>query len=308
MFKRITFILGLTFLMALPISAQESDWTVPSNQKGRLSTFKFDEKSVEAGIEIYNNNCKWCHGDPGQANYQNLVPSPGDITDTKIQLNSDGELYYKIMNGRGQMPGFSMTLPSNDIWNVIGYIRSFNNEYVQEVAEKIEFAGFKGELEMLIGLNNKKVEVKLLDNFEGKRSPIAGANVGLYAKRTFGNLPLGTSESTDEEGIAQFDIPHDVLGDTAGNVMVIARPTDAAAFGGYFKDTTLAIGVPVHPVSLRAQRAMWNTVRMAPIWLLLTYALGVLIIWGFIFYVVYHFREIFIIGKIVEEQKMEDNE
>ncbi len=60
-------------------------------------------------------------------------------------------------------------------------------------------------------------------------------------------------------------------------------------------------GMPVIPVSLTANRAMWNTVRKAPVWIILAYGLGVLAVWGFIVLVMFKLRDIFTVGTALSE-------
>jgi len=56
------------------------------------------------------------------------------------------------------------------------------------------------------------------------------------------------------------------------------------------------------PVSLPAKRAMWNTVRKAPVWVILAYGLGVLAVWGFIMVVMLKLRDIFTVGTALQKK------
>jgi hypothetical protein len=73
--------------------------------------------------------------------------------------------------------------------------------------------------------------------------------------------------------------------------------TDEEQFGTVETDTILAAGVPTHPVSLTAKRAMWNVVKKAPAWLLIVYPLGLLTVLGVILYILLQLRTIFYLGK-----------
>lgn len=298
--------------IAIPVISfsQTETWEVPDNKAKDLSYFKFNDESIAIGKTLYDQNCKSCHGDPGKENYQQLNPVPGDMATDKIQHNSDGELHYKIANGRGLMPGFKNIIPGDDIWNVISYIRSFNGGYVQKVGEKIILTGFTGELQFFAEFSKKDNQVKfmLFDKVKDAQNPIAGADINLFVKRNFGNLQVDNTQTTNKEGIALFKIPENLPGDTAGVLYLTAKLVNEEAFGRISKDTLLPAGMPVHPVSLTEQRAMWNVFQKAPIWLLLSYFSVVLIIWGFILYVIYHFREIYLIGKMQEEQNDTSNE
>jgi hypothetical protein len=50
---------------------------------------------------------------------------------------------------------------------------------------------------------------------------------------------------------------------------------------------TFAIGVPTDEPGLTEARAWWSTRGKAPVWILLTYTLSVIIVWGFIIFIVF---------------------
>jgi mono/diheme cytochrome c family protein len=52
-----------------------------------------------------------------------LNPKPADWTSVKVQAESDGEIFWKISNGRGAMPPWKH-LAENDRWALIRYLRS----------------------------------------------------------------------------------------------------------------------------------------------------------------------------------------
>jgi len=42
-----------------------------------------------------------------------------------FQAQSDGALYYKIAEGRDDMPSFKKKIPdAEDIWNLVNYVRT----------------------------------------------------------------------------------------------------------------------------------------------------------------------------------------
>ena len=84
---------------------------------------------------------------------------------------------------------------------------------------------------------------------------------------------------------------------------MLARFSDEDLFGAVEEDTILAAGVPTHPVSLTSKRGMWNVVRMAPVWLLIVYPVGLLTVLGVILYILLQLRTIFYLGKKEENQK-----
>lgn len=297
------------FILVLPVSAQEV-WEVPAADKSKLSPITFTEDTQKMGEDVFSRNCKSCHGNPGKADFIALVPSPGDPAAEKFQKNMDGEFFYKVRTGRGSMPSFKSILTTTEVWQVISYLRSFNSNYVQEVEKVIERTGFDGG-EITINLSPQhegaKIEATVMGDKEGVLVPIPGAAVKLYAKRQFGNLPVDEEQTTNEEGIAIFSSPKELPGDSAGNVVLLASLSNEEMYGIVTKEQTLEIGVPTSKPSLLAKRAMWNKMKMAPIWLLIAYFGVVLTVWGCIFYVVLQVRKIFLIGKEDELGSLEAN-
>ncbi len=243
-------------------------------------------------------NCKSCHGDPGKGNSVALNPPPPDPGGEKMQRNSDGELLFKIREGHGAMPSFKNMLPISSIWNVVSYFRSFNKQYTQQVSPKpAKTSEGKTKID-LNWLKEKRQLTALLTNENNKvTKPVAGEEIQLFAVRYFGNLPVDKIKVTDKEGKAIFNFPEDIPGDSLGKIRLIARLADESKYGEIKTDTMLKIGMSTWRPPLNAQRAMWNIVQKAPLWLLISYITIVVSIWGFIFYVLYLLRVIYVIGK-----------
>ena len=295
----------IIILQFLSWSLLAQGWVVPDDKKGKLCSFQFNEETRKAGERLYSINCRSCHGVPGKGNYINLVPPPGDPATDKIQHNSDGEIFFKVTTGRGPMPSFKNALTGNDVWNIISFLRSFNTKYNQSIMPVFKSAAYPGaEIVISLMLAPQKDIIIMKVSASGAKSiiPVKNAGVKLFVKRTFGMLPVDEEKTTDSEGVASFRIPKGLPGDTAGNVLVSARFVDEELFGAVSKDTILHAGMITLPESLVKNRAMWNTVRKAPVWIILTFCLGVFGVWGFIFYVFFCLRDIYVIGDHVNKK------
>lgn len=280
------------------------DWIVPDGRKGRLSTFPFSDETRKKGEQLYSINCKSCHGTPGKANYLKLVPAPGDPASEKIQKNSDGEIFYKISEGRGQMPSFKNVLPSNDVWNLISFIRSFNSSYKQKIMTVLTSTAYPGaeiKLSMAYSPRDTSIILNALALKDNKVVPVINAGVKLFVHRTFGLLPVDEEKITDANGVAMFRLPHNLPGDSAGNILISARFSNEEIYGAASKDTLLGAGEKTNQGSLVSERAMWNVVRKAPLWVVITFSSGLLLVWSFILLLLLKLRDIFIIGSSVIE-------
>lgn len=295
----------ILFLLIIPSLLRGQDWVVPEERRGRLSTFPFTDETRKEGERLYNINCQSCHGNPGKSNYIALVPSPGDPATEKIQRNLDGEIFHKVLVGRGQMPSFRSVLSTDDIWKIVSYIRSFNKSYIQKVMQVITSSAYPGaviSMSLAYTEAERLVTVMAVATSESGTVPVTNAGVSLFASRYFGMLPVDEEKNTDSSGKAVFSIPSDLPGDTAGNVSFSAKFTDEEVFGVVSKDTVMKAGAVTVPVSLVAQRAMWNTARKAPVWVILSYGLGVLAVWGFIILVMLKLRDIFTVGTALRDR------
>jgi mono/diheme cytochrome c family protein len=104
----------------------QAPWAAPEAEKAKKNPLPADKKIIEQGEQIAKVNCVSCHGAKGKGDgvaAAALNPKPADWTSSRVQAESDGELFWKISNGRGPMPPWKH-LPENDRWAVIRYIRS----------------------------------------------------------------------------------------------------------------------------------------------------------------------------------------
>jgi mono/diheme cytochrome c family protein len=101
-------------------------WTAPGSEKAKKNSLPTDKRTAEQGEKVAKVNCVSCHGDKGKGNGPAAIalnPKPADWTSKRVQVESDGEIFWKITNGRGPMPPWRH-LPENDRWAVVRYIRT----------------------------------------------------------------------------------------------------------------------------------------------------------------------------------------
>lgn len=288
--RKIIFILFFT-VIGLQLRAQvlAADWKVPEPVKGRMCPFKFTKETVTLGEALFQRNCKACHGDPGQHNWANIVPVPGDPASDEFQKQSDGEMYFRITAGKAPMPSFKTTLTGDERWDVISYIRSFNPKYIQPNPEqKGAIVERNIKLNMYCDYKLKKIYVLCSEiTIDKKIVPIDSAEIQLLVARYFGNMPVAASKVTNKRGEVTFDFPKNIPGNKYGIINLITRVNDETGLLGEAEASIKAgIGIATHPLSLTAQRAMWNIRSKAPVWLMLTYSLGVIVVWGLILYII----------------------
>jgi len=86
--------------------------------------------SIAAGKSTFQKYCRFCHGEDAKGNGP-MAPAgshPADLTDDKWDHGStDGEIFAVIRDGAGSqsvMKGFNSKLTTQQIWQVVTYLRS----------------------------------------------------------------------------------------------------------------------------------------------------------------------------------------
>ncbi|MEI7898143.1 MAG: cytochrome c [bacterium] len=285
-FKKLLIII---FIFAIGTKVSSQTWVVPDDQKAVVAPVKFTPEMQKLGEQLYLKNCQSCHGLMGKDNWAKLTPPPGDLSKDKAQKQTDGEIFYRITTGKVPMPEFRNILSEDDRWGVIAYLRTFNPKYVQpNPVAKAAFTGRVVILTMIYDDQMKKIVVSATEKLkEGNTGPAAGVEVMLFVQRYFGKMQVGDIKTTNSKGQALFEFPADLPGNKEGYVEVSAMVNDTRSL---MKTTpasaNLAIGAPTDKPGLTETRAWWSTRGKAPVWILLTYTISVIVVWGFILYIV----------------------
>ena len=104
----------------------QGEWKAPAEAKAK----KNPVQGMGNAKKTVETNCVPCHGASGKGDgvaAAALPTKPADWTSDKIQKESDGELFWKIENGRGPMPPWKH-LPEKDRWEVVNYIHSLKKK------------------------------------------------------------------------------------------------------------------------------------------------------------------------------------
>lgn len=287
--------INLLFVAILFIAQQgmAQEWLVPEDQKTLQNPSEYNLSNVKKGKDLYNLNCKSCHGDVGKNNGLPLVPPPPDVTSDKMQANTQGELFYKITHGRGGMPQFETTISEDDRWRLVNYITNYNpaNEPVL-----VEAPPVKAKLMASVNETEKKVEIFAeYEDKTGKFVELTDASILISAKKAFGNIPIG-EVLTNAEGRAEYLIPETLIGDEKGLVNIVVEVGD-----NYITDDVVLdaakVGQPKQLPQLIKKEVLWSTNENVQTWLLLSYLAAAGGAWLAIAYVVFQIFKIWRLGK-----------
>ena len=105
-------------------------WPVPEEAKQLKNPVPETPAALETAKNTYKNKCANCHGDAGAGDgpdAERYDPPPADFTDPKIMRGvTDGELFYKISEGKKPMPAFKTKLTEEQRWQLVLLIRSLS--------------------------------------------------------------------------------------------------------------------------------------------------------------------------------------
>ena len=283
--KKISFLISLTLFLSVQVFAE--DWTVPADQKNKINPQEYNLANVNKGKDLYLKNCKSCHGDAGKNNALPLVPPPVDVTSDKMQKNTEGELYYKITNGRGAMPQFKTTISDDDRWRIVNYISNFSPKKQPLL---VDAPPVKAKLLASVNEREKKVEVFAESENNGIFTKLPNTPITVSTKKAFGNIEMG-KVLTDENGRAEFVIPETVIGDEEGYVNIVVSLDES-----YIADIVVLdkakVGQLKPTPKLIQKGILWSTNENIQIWLLFSYIAAAGGAWLTIGYIVFQIVKI----------------
>ncbi len=102
---------------------------VPPEAAQKPNPVKPTAESHARGKKLYAVDCALCHGEKGdgKGDMASDIKNITDFTNPDVQKNStDGEWFYIIRKGRGDMPGEdSGRAKDDDVWSIVNYVRTF---------------------------------------------------------------------------------------------------------------------------------------------------------------------------------------
>lgn len=174
-----------------------------------------------------------------------------------------------------------------------------NNNQFEDAEEEVTVAesSFNMTLEEEDSVRQVRISLMAMDA-EGNEAPVGETEVNLFVQRLFGLLPLSEDpETTDESGEVVVEFPADIPGDSAGNLIIVARIEDHERFGNLEFRRRINWGVPVVIDPAKRERELWSSRANAPIYLIVIVNAMLAGIWGVILYIVYQAFKIRKLGR-----------
>jgi mono/diheme cytochrome c family protein len=101
---------------------------IPPEETKRANPVKATLASIADGKKMYVTQCAMCHGAGGDGKGDLAADMNLKLHDYRdsdsLKDRTDGELFYILSKGKGDMPSEEDRLTSSERWNLINYIRS----------------------------------------------------------------------------------------------------------------------------------------------------------------------------------------
>jgi len=113
------------------MSAQSNNWKAPASAKKIKNPLAKVVSASQKGKLLFKTNCVVCHGDKGKGNGVAAValnPKPADLSSDRVKKETDGELFWKMGKGNGNMPAWKGTLKTEQRWQLVNYIRTLQKQ------------------------------------------------------------------------------------------------------------------------------------------------------------------------------------
>jgi mono/diheme cytochrome c family protein len=140
-------LLAALLLVAAPVSSQEKPKDqkvtpnttvapVPQEAARQANPVKATPESLNRGKKRWGFDCAMCHGDSGDGKgdlAKDMAFKLKDFSDpATLKDRTDGELFFIIKSGHGDMPPEGDRVKSDDMWDLVNYIRSLTKKNVAD--------------------------------------------------------------------------------------------------------------------------------------------------------------------------------
>jgi mono/diheme cytochrome c family protein len=123
-----TIVLILVSITSISFVPLQAKWTAPESAKSLKNPIPSDANSLASGKAVYTKECLQCHGKKGLGDGPNsltLDKAPAPLNEPGVKEQTDGELFWKIKEGKKPMPSTKSTLTDDQRWQVVNYIRTW---------------------------------------------------------------------------------------------------------------------------------------------------------------------------------------
>jgi mono/diheme cytochrome c family protein len=112
--------------------APVAPYTIPEEAIHQANPVKSTPESIAHGKKWYGYDCAMCHGKDGDGKGEvgaDMKLKVTDFTDpATLKDMTDGELFYIIKVGKGDMPPEGTRVKTDELWDLVNYVRSLSKK------------------------------------------------------------------------------------------------------------------------------------------------------------------------------------
>jgi hypothetical protein len=223
---------------------------VPSSMQLAIVKKADGSRIVTVMVKAKNKDGKWM---PAKNAHLNLYsPAASGVLLIKKEL-SDGKGKAEVL-----LPG-GLSTDTGRAYVITAKIE--NDGQYEDAEESIRFKDVNLSLQVNPTDTGRMASATVtIKDASGKDVPVKDYPVHFYVKRLFGLMPAleANTSNTDDNGLATFAYPKDIPGDTAKNMMIVARVEDNDQYGIVEAAAPSRWGTPLIIDKNPFPRALWE--------------------------------------------------
>jgi len=170
---------------------------------------------------------------------------------------------------------------------VIIYNSKFNGTEKYTASEAF-FAAKPAKIKLSFSIQDSLRFIKIdasQKNIRSEEVPLSKETVILYVPRLFSLLKIGEI-TLDDDGSGSLEFPNNIIGDTLGNLNILARIEENERYGFVQGQHLINWGVPKQYYKAEVpSRELWTPI--APLWMIITLIIMLAGVWAHYIYAVY---------------------
>jgi mono/diheme cytochrome c family protein len=115
-------------------TGDHGSWTIPPEAATTTNPVAGDQQAIAAGKQLFEKNCRRCHGPGGKGDGPDADPDNQQDMDLTVARraarNPDGVVFYKVWNGRARpkMPAFKNDLTQDQVWQIVSFVQTLREK------------------------------------------------------------------------------------------------------------------------------------------------------------------------------------
>lgn len=104
-------------------------WIAPAWADTLTSPYHDEPLTLANGEELFGLYCASCHGEGGYGDGAAggaLGQKPANFHDSLVKKQTNGALFWKMSNGKGNMPPFQDVFTAEQRWQLVAYLRKLS--------------------------------------------------------------------------------------------------------------------------------------------------------------------------------------